>query len=69
MTTLNKKQMYEFLDERDLRYLYHSDDTKMAENLKEEGIIQGVIYEPTISNHTFEGVNNMTHFKTLYILR
>lgn len=69
MVTLNKKQLIEFLDERDMAHLYYGhDDESMVQSLKDYGIISGVIYEPIIHNDTFRGVNKASNYRMLYVL-
>ena len=69
MITLNKKQLIEFLDERDMAHLYYGhDDESMVQSLKDYGIISGVIYEPVFHNDTFRGVNKASNYRVLYVL-
>lgn len=69
MITLNKKQLIEFLDERDIAHLYYGhDDESMVQSLKDYGIISGVIYEPIFHNDTFGGLNKVSNYRTLYVL-
>lgn len=69
MITLNKKQLVEFLDERDMAHLYYGhDDESMVQSLKDHSIISGVIYEPVFHNDTFRGVNKASNYRVLYVL-
>lgn len=69
MVTLNKNQLIEFLEERDMSHLYCGhDEESMVQSLKDYGIISGVIYEPIFHNDTFRGVNKVSNYRTLYVL-
>ena len=48
----------DFLYERGLEHLYNIDDVPyMINQLKDNNIITGTIYEPIYSKDTFQGIN------------
>lgn len=64
---LNLEGLKEFLEDRGLNHLYNENDVQhMINDLKEQEIIKGVIYEPTYHKNIFNGVNKVSSYKILF---
>lgn len=63
---LDKENMKEFLDEREMSHLYDDDTATLISNLENAKVIKGVVYEPEFHKNTFNGVNKIGSFRVLF---
>lgn len=69
MTFYYKKDVKEYLKQKERLDLYSENDAQLIKNLKQTNMLKGVIYEPILYFYRFNGVSHATSVKVLYILK